>query len=95
MTFGVILTGGGSLLHNTSDLAIDVFQQPIKIANPIHTGGFEDILGNPECATVLGLIKYDMENKDILKEEEESFFEKLPGVNMVFDNIKGIFKNLI
>ncbi len=94
LTFGVILTGGGSLLHNTSDLAIDVFQQPIKIANPIITGGFGDILENPESATVLGLIQYEMNNKDSVI-EEESFFEKIPGIDTVIGKVKNVFKNLI
>ena len=61
----MILTGGGSLLHNLSDLAIDVFRQQIKIAYPKKTGGFEDILGNPACAAVLGLIQFEIDNKDI------------------------------
>ena len=94
LTFGVILTGGGSLLYNTSDLAIDVFQQPIKIANPIKTGGFADILGNPKCATVLGLIQYEIDNKDILT-EEENLFEKIPNMKNVVGKIKGFFEDFI
>ena len=94
LTFGIILTGGGSLLNNTKDLAIDVFQQPIKIANPIKTGGFEDILGNPKYASVLGLIQYEIENKDLLKEEEH-LFEKLPDIKNVVGKIKRIFENFI
>ena len=97
LTFGIILTGGGSLLEQTSDLAIDIFQQPIKIANPIKTGGFKDKLENPKCATVLGLIRYDMEkefNFDY-KNESKSFIKKLPGFNKVYKNIKSILKDLI
>jgi len=95
LTFGVILTGGGSLLNNTKDLAIDVFQQPIKIASPIHTGGFADILGNPNSASVLGLIQYEIENKDLLNEEEEKMFENLPDIKNVVGKIKNIFQNFI
>jgi len=94
LTFGVILTGNGSLLANTSDLAMDVFQQPIKIASPIKTGGFEDKLGNPGCSSVIGLIQYEIENKDIIK-EEESFLGQLPKVGDVVDKIKNIFNNFL
>tara|TARA_B100001029_G_C15059589_1_gene457236 strand:- start:1161 stop:2429 length:1269 start_codon:yes stop_codon:yes gene_type:complete len=94
LTFGVILTGGGSLLTNISDLAIDVFQQPIKISNPIKTGGFEDKLGNPSCSSVIGLVKYEIENKDINK-ESDNFLGQLPKVGDVVSKIKNIFNNFI
>ncbi|MDP3684953.1 MAG: cell division protein FtsA, partial [Ignavibacteria bacterium] len=54
---GIVLTGGGSLLRGTTELAEEVFGLPARIGVPLEsaTGGLIEI-EKPEFATVAGLI---------------------------------------
>ena len=61
-TFGIVLTGGGSQLENVSDLAQEIFHQPIKIGKPNLNGGVSEKVNTPRYATGVGLIKYGRTN---------------------------------
>ena len=61
-TFGIVLTGGGSQLEHVSDLAQEIFHQPIKIGKPQLTGGVSDKVNTPRYATGVGLINYGRDN---------------------------------
>lgn len=54
---GIVLTGGGSLLRGTTELAEEVFGLPARVGVPLEnaTGGLIEI-EKPEFATVAGLI---------------------------------------
>ncbi len=55
---GIVLTGGGSLLRGTAELAEDVFGLPTRIGVPQDLGvGLSSEIESPEYATVAGLIK--------------------------------------
>jgi len=55
---GVVLTGGGSLLRGTTELAEEVFGLPARIGVPLELGnGLSNEIESPEFATVAGLIK--------------------------------------
>jgi len=55
---GVVLTGGGSLLRGTIELAEEVFGLPTRIGVPLELGeGLSNEIESPEFATVAGLIK--------------------------------------
>ena len=94
LTFGVIMTGNGCLLNNLEELAVDVFQQPVKIAEPIKTGGFEEKLKRPCYASALGLLQYEIDNKDIVN-KEDNILGHLPKVGDVYNKIKDILNNLV
>lgn len=58
MTTGLVLTGGGSLLPGTIELAEDIFNMPVKLGIPV---GFTGMIGeaqNPQSATGVGLVIY-------------------------------------
>ncbi|MDZ7317123.1 MAG: cell division protein FtsA [candidate division KSB1 bacterium] len=58
MTTGLVLTGGGSLLPGTLELAEEIFNMPVKLGIP---SGFTGMVGeaqNPQSATGVGLILY-------------------------------------
>lgn len=58
MTTGLVLTGGGSLLPGTIELAEDIFNMPVKLGIP---QGFTGMVGeaqNPQSATGVGLVIY-------------------------------------
>ena len=55
---GIVLTGGGSLLRGTTDLAREVFGLPARIGVPQDLGrGLAEEIESPEFATVSGLIR--------------------------------------
>ena len=61
-TFGFVLTGGGSQLEHVSDLAQEIFHQPIKIGKPQLSGGVSEKVNTPRYATGVGLIYYGRDN---------------------------------
>ena len=55
---GVVLTGGGSLLRGSTDLAESVLGLPCRIGVPLELDeGLSNEIGSPEFAAVSGLIK--------------------------------------
>lgn len=55
---GIVLTGGGSLLKGSKELAEEVFGMPTRIGFPLELGsGLSSEIESPEFATVGGLIK--------------------------------------
>ena len=61
-TFGIVLTGGGSQLEHVSDLAQELFQQPIKIGKPNLPESVSEKVNTPRYATGVGLINYGRHN---------------------------------
>ena len=58
MTTGLVLTGGGSLLPGTVELAEDIFSMPVRLGVPQGFTGMIEEAGNPQSATGVGLIIY-------------------------------------
>lgn len=65
LSAGVVLTGGGSLLRGTEDLASDIFGLPVKIGIPVGCGrgGLAPEIENPQFATGIGLIRYGVRHQ--------------------------------
>jgi len=55
---GVVLTGGGSLLPGTAELASQIFNLPARIGYPVKMGGMVEEYYNPIFATGVGLVLY-------------------------------------
>ena len=58
MTTGLVLTGGGSLLPGTIDIAEDIFNMPVKLGVPTGFTGMVEEAQNPQSATGVGLVIY-------------------------------------
>lgn len=58
MTTGLVITGGGSLLPGTVELAEDIFNMPVRLGIPQGFTGMVEEAGNPQSATGVGLIIY-------------------------------------
>jgi len=58
---GVVITGGGSQLQGTAELAKEVFGIPARIGYPKRVGGLSDVAQSPGYATGVGLVLYAAE----------------------------------
>jgi len=61
---GVVLTGGGSLLPGTIEMAEQIFDMPVKIGIPRGFDGLTDMADSPVHATGIGLIQYGVRHGD-------------------------------
>ncbi|MBI4535488.1 MAG: cell division protein FtsA [Ignavibacteriae bacterium] len=65
LSAGVVLTGGGSLIKGTADLAREVLCMPVKIGVPAgFSAGLVREIENPAYATAVGLVYYGIKNQD-------------------------------
>jgi cell division protein FtsA len=55
---GLVLTGGSSLLDGMTELAEEVFEQPVRLGRPTGVGGLVDVVSSPIYATGVGLVRY-------------------------------------
>ena len=76
LTFGVVLTGGGSKLTNITDLANEIFEMTVKKGIPDSVNGNPNILNNPRYSTGIGIIKYAFENKDTIQGDIDNSLNK-------------------
>ena len=64
LSAGVVLTGGGSLIKGTSDLAREVLGMPIKIGIPTgFSAGLIREIENPIYATGVGLVIHELKHR--------------------------------
>ena len=85
-TFGIVLTGGGSQLEYISDLAQEIFHQPIKIGKPDLKGGMSDKVNSPRYSTSVGLVNYGNNN---WKDEKYNQTKNIPSFMRYSLNIIG------
>ncbi len=65
LSAGVVLTGGGSLIKGTADLAREVLGMPVKIGIPTgFSGGLVREIENPAYSTAVGLVYHGMKVRD-------------------------------
>lgn len=63
---GVVLTGGGSLLHGLVEMGDFVLDVPVRRGWPEKVGGLVDVVRQPSCSTVVGLMLYGLsQDKDV------------------------------
>lgn len=86
MTTGLVLTGGGSLIPGTIELAEDIFNMPVKLGIPAGFIGMIEEARNPQSATGVGLILYAIKHQDEIRESLAN------GGTGKFDNIKKRFR---
>ncbi len=62
---GVVLTGGGSLLHGLVEMGDFILDVPVRRGWPERVGGLVDVVRQPSCSTVVGLMLYGLsQDKD-------------------------------
>jgi cell division protein FtsA len=61
LTSGVVLTGGGAVLHGMTDLAERVFRTPVRLGVPLHLTGLVDVVASPMYSTAVGLVLHGVQ----------------------------------
>ena len=97
LSAGVVLTGGGSLVKGTADLAREVLGMPVKIGIPkgFH-GGFVREIENPMYATGVGLVMHAIKNRNrgVTTNVAESNKKMSGSAKSILDKMKGWFDEL-
>ncbi len=99
LSAGVVLTGGGSLVKGTSDLAREVLGMPVKIGIPrgFH-GGFVREIENPMFATGVGLVHHAIKTRQLSARDvsgKTPAQEKMDGkAKTIFTRMRGWFDEL-
>lgn len=85
ITAGIVLTGGGSLLKGTIELAEQIFDMPVKLGVPTGFGGLVDLASSPIYATAIGLIQYAQHSDS---EYEKESVEKKGSFGYIWDKMR-------
>lgn len=93
ITGGYVLTGGGALIRNLSELAEYHLEKPVKLGYPQAFGGMTTAMQHPKFSTVLGLLQESNHishavTRDEKVEDETDMFDKLGR------SIKNVFREI-
>ncbi len=93
ITGGFVLTGGGALIRNLSELAEYCLEKPVKIGYPMAFGGMTTAMQHPKFSTVLGLLQESRHESEAATREENNndepdMFDKLG------KSLKNVFKEI-
>ncbi len=89
ITGGFVLTGGGALIRNLSELAEYYLEKPVKIGYPMAFGGMTTAMQHPKFSTVLGLLQESRHESEAATREEKQNDEP-----DMFDKLGKTFKNV-
>jgi cell division protein FtsA len=86
LSAGVVLTGGGSMVNGTRELAEEIFGMPVKIGMPMGFGaGLVKEIESPVFSTAVGLVQYAFKHHErsalmsyIEDEQEEEIYYEEP-----------------
>ena len=85
---GYVLTGGTAKMEGVLEFAEEIFQMPVRIANPLSVQGLKEYVNDPSYATVVGLLHYGMQATS----EVESATNKRESVGDFWSRIHAWFK---
>lgn len=93
ITGGYVLTGGGALIRNLTDMAEFILEKPAKVGYPQAFGGMTTAMQHPKFSTVLGLLQEShyvsqAHTRDEKIEDESDMFDKLG------KSLKNVFKEI-
>lgn len=88
LTFGMVITGGGSELKNLSSLAQEISNIKVRIGHPENISGSVEIASDPAFASAIGLTKWKFAEDDLIIKNEEITISK------AISKVKSLFKEL-
>lgn len=93
---GIVITGGGAMLPNITNIAKKVFGVPARIGYPTGLGGLVDEITGPAYAVSQGLILYGGQSESMYSSGSTSGMNaKSGGSGNIFGNIGKFIKNLL
>lgn len=69
---GYVFTGGTSKMEGVVEFAEEVFQMPVRIAQPLQVEGLKEYVNDPAYATVVGLLHYGLQATDQEEDKKRS-----------------------
>lgn len=88
LTYGMVITGGGSLLKNLSLLAEETISMPIRLGSANNVNGPVELITNPSLSGAIGLSRWKNFEGDInIFQEKEKSFES------IVKKLKGLFRD--
>ena len=103
LSAGVVLTGGGTLIPGTAELAQDVLGMDARIGSPLGlAGGMVDEVASPTFATSVGLVLYGLQTGEgasaVLASDEIAAGRRQRAgeslINKISNRMKGWFDEL-
>ncbi len=89
---GIVLTGGGSLLRGTTELAEEVFGLPVRLGIPMNLSGqAAKELENPIYSTAVGLLLNDIPVHPIQETVKNEFIDRTGKV----EKLKNVFNKIL
>ena len=88
LTFGIVLTGGGSELKNLCNLAQEISNIKVRIGFPENISGTVNMASDPAFASAIGLTKWRFAEDDLIIKKGEVTISKAIG------RVKSLFKEL-
>ena len=85
---GFVLTGGTSKMEGVVEFAEEVFQMPVRIAQPLPVEGLYEYVSDPSYSTVVGLLHYGMQETG----NEEKTKKNVEGVTDLWSRVHAWFK---
>ena len=93
---GIILTGGGSKLNGMVEAAKKRLRLPASLGTPLSVTSAIDKVNDPAFSTAIGLVLWGTQ---VAGQHSGrgfgQFFQKIPGLNLVFNQTKKLFKKFI
>lgn len=87
---GYVLTGGTAKMEGVVEFAEEVFQMPVRVANPTGLVGLKEYVNDPTYATVVGLLRYGMQATDA--DENDKKLGEGVSVKGLWDKLSAWFK---
>ena len=85
---GYVLTGGTAKMEGVVEFAEEVFQMPVRVAQPMNVCGLKEYVNDPAYATVVGLLHYGMQ----ASEREGGEKKSTEGVTGLWSRLHAWFK---
>jgi len=85
---GYVLTGGTAKMEGVVEFAEEVFQMPVRLANPLAVQGLKEYVDDPSYATVVGLLHYGLQAHESGIQEQS----KSVGVSNLWSRLHAWFR---
>ena len=90
LTYGLVLTGGGSMLRNLVPLAQEKFNMPVRIGRPKNFSGAVDIASTADFTAAIGLTQWASVTRDLVM-QETGLSPIGKAVTNIIDWVRGLF----